>query len=256
MAEAVRIASLELENVKRVRAVHLEPQPLGLTVIGGDNRQGKTSILDGLCYALGGERFRPTNLQRDGSAAEARMEVTLSNGLKVERKGRNASLKVTDPTGAKAGQKLLDSFVEELALDLPRFLRMGGRDKAGVLLRILGIEDRLAALDREERAAYEERTAQGRIADQKAKYAAEMPEHHDVPEAPVSAAGLVAEAQAVMARNAERAAARKALGEKRMARDRLAEQGRTPRRTPTLEVRPRPRPGSGPGPLAVSAVPC
>jgi hypothetical protein len=99
---------------------------------------------------------------------------------------------------------------------------MSGKEKAGVLLRILGIGDQLAALDREERAAYDERTAQGRVADQKAKYAAEMPEHHDCPDAPVSAGELVAEAQAVMARNAERQAARQQAS--RIQDDALAKQ--------------------------------
>lgn len=223
MSEAIKIVSLELENVKRVRAVHLEPSPLGLTVIGGGNRAGKTSVLDGIAYALGGERFRPTNLQHDGGAADARLEVTLSNGLRVERKGKNSSLRVTDPSGVKAGQKLLDSFVEELALDMPKFLRMNGREKTSVLLRILGIEDQLAALDREERAAYDERTAQGRIVAAQKAHAEAMPEHHDAPEAPVSAAELVAKAQAVMVRNAERAAARANLARLIDARQTLAD---------------------------------
>jgi hypothetical protein len=208
MGDAVTITSLELENVKRVRAVAMTPAPSGLTVIGGDNRQGKTSVLDGICYALGGERFRPTNLQREGGQATARIEVTLSNGLKVERKGKNASLTVTDPSGARQGQRLLDSFVEELALDLPKFLRSSSKDKASTLLAILGIGDQLAALDREERAAYDERTAQGRVDDQKQKYAAELPEHHDAPADIVYVGELVTAAQAVMARNAERLAAR------------------------------------------------
>ena len=208
MHDKVTITSLELENVKRVRAVAMTPSPAGLTLIGGDNRQGKTSILDGICYALGGERFRPTNLQREGGSADAAMKVVLSNGITVERKGKNAALKVTDPTGNKAGQKLLDSFIEELALDLPKFLRASGKEKATVLLRILGIEDQLLGLDREECAAYDERTAQGRIADQQHKHANAMPEHHDAPPDIVSAGELVAAAQAVMARNAERQAAR------------------------------------------------
>lgn len=205
----VKIVSLELENVKRVALVRLEPSASGLTVIGGDNCQGKTSILDGIVYALGGERYRPSNLQREGSHADARIELTLSNGLKVERRGKNATLKVTDPTGAKAGQKLLDSFVEELALNLPKFLAMPSRDKAAVLLRILGIEDQLAALDKAEKAAYDERHAQGRIADQKEKYAAEMPEYHDVPDTPMTPGELVKESQAIMERNAEKANARR-----------------------------------------------
>jgi hypothetical protein len=43
------------------------------------------------------------------------------NGLVVERKGKNSDLKVIDPSGEKSGQQLLNSFVEQLALDLPRF---------------------------------------------------------------------------------------------------------------------------------------
>ncbi|MBP7610786.1 MAG: AAA family ATPase [Steroidobacteraceae bacterium] len=208
----VTLTSLEIENVKRVRAVAMPLGP-GLTVIGGDNGQGKTTILDAIAYALGGEKRRPTNLQHEGGLAPARIDITLSNGLHVERAGKNAALKVTDPSGARQGQRLLDAFVEELALDLPKFLAMSDRDKAAVLLRILGIGDKLAALDREEKALYDERTTTGRVADQKAKYAAELPEHHDVPEIPVSAADLVRESQAVMARNAERQAARNRIRE-------------------------------------------
>lgn len=204
----VKIVSLELENVKRVALVRLEPSATGLTVIGGDNAQGKTSVLDGIMYALGGEKFRPTNLQRDGALASARMSVTLSNGICVERTGKNASLKVTDPKGSKGGQRLLDSFIDELALNLPKFLTMSGKDKAAVLLRILGIGDKLAALDKEENIVYEERQTFGRIADQKNKYFKELPWHADVPELPLSAGELVAASQAVMQRNAERTAAR------------------------------------------------
>lgn len=203
-----KITKLELENVKRVRAVEITPAQTGLTTIGGKNCQGKTSILDAITYALGGEKYRPSNLQREGSSAEANIRVTMSNGLIVERSGKNAALKVIDPSGARAGQRLLDSFVEELALNLPKFMGMKNDEKARVLLSILGIEDQLKAIDAEEKAAYDERTMQGRIADQKEKYAAEMPEWHDVPEEPMTPAALVAESQQIMARNAARANAR------------------------------------------------
>ncbi len=129
----------------------------------------------------------------------------MSNGLVVERSGKNAALKVIDPSGARAGQRLLDSFVEELALNLPKFMGMKNDEKARVLLSILGIEDQLKAIDAEEKAAYDERTMQGRIADQKEKYAAEMPEWHDVPEEPLTPSALVAESQHIMARNARKA---------------------------------------------------
>lgn len=203
-----KITKFELENVKRVRLVEISPSPVGLTTIGGKNCQGKTSILDAITYALGGEKYRPSNLQREGSSAEASIRVTMSNGLVVERSGKNSALKVIDPSGARGGQRLLDGFVEELALNLPKFMAMKNDEKAKVLLSILGIEDQLKAIDAEEKAAYDERTMQGRIADQKEKYAAEMPEWHDVPEEPLTPAALVAESQAIMARNAAKANAR------------------------------------------------
>ena len=57
----VKIASVEAENVKRVKAVYLEPKADGLTVIGGRNGQGKTSVLDAIAWALGGDKMRPSN---------------------------------------------------------------------------------------------------------------------------------------------------------------------------------------------------
>ena len=49
----VKITSLEAENVKRIKAVQIEPASTGLTVIGGNNGQGKTSVLDAIAWALG-----------------------------------------------------------------------------------------------------------------------------------------------------------------------------------------------------------
>ena len=143
---SVKINKLELENVKRVRAVQLEPTANGLTVIGGRNGQGKTSVLDAIAWALGGEKYRPTKAKRDGSVLPPDIRVELSNGIIVERKGKNSALKVTDPSGGRRGQKLLDEFVEQLALNLPKFMEASDKDKAGTLLQIIGVVDRLAEL--------------------------------------------------------------------------------------------------------------
>ena len=61
----VKINSLEVENVKRVKAVALEPAESGLTVIGGRNGQGKTSVLDASARARPSARAaRPTLTSR------------------------------------------------------------------------------------------------------------------------------------------------------------------------------------------------
>ena len=126
---SVTITALEAENVKRIKAVALTPAPTGLTLVGGNNNQGKTSVLDALAWALGGDRFRPNAAQRDGAVAPAHLKVTLSNGVIVERKGKNSTLTVTDPTGRRSGQQLLNAFIEPLALDLPRFMEASDRRK-------------------------------------------------------------------------------------------------------------------------------
>ena len=125
---SVSISKFEIENVKRVKVVKVKPDATGLTILGGDNGQGKTSVLDAIAYALGGEKYRPSKFSREGSVNPGTIKIVLSNGLVVERKGKNAALKVTDPSGQKAGQTLLDSFVSTLALDLPKFLEASSKE--------------------------------------------------------------------------------------------------------------------------------
>ena len=204
----MKIASLQISDVKRVRAVSIEPKASGVTVIGGRNGQGKTSVLSAIMYALGGERYRPGNFKREGSLEDGYIKVTFDNGIIAERKGKNAALRVVDPTGKRAGQELLKEFVSQFAIDLPKFMNADDREKANILLRIIGLEDELMALDAEETAKYEERTLVGREADRERKFCEEMPFHPDVPEQEVSAADLLAEQQAIMARNAGKIAAR------------------------------------------------
>lgn len=200
---SVKITALEAENVKRIKAVAFAPSPTGLTLVGGNNNQGKTSVLDALAWALGGERFRPTAAQRDGAVAPAHLKVTLSNGVIVERKGKNASLTVTDPTGRRSGQQLLNAFVEPLALDLPRFMDASDKEKADILLRIIGIGAELHTRDLEIKGLYDKRTFTGQLAAQKKHFAEEMISYPEAPDEPVSASELIRQQQDILARNGE-----------------------------------------------------
>lgn len=203
MTEPVKINELLIENVKRVKAVQFEPSADGLTIIGGRNRQGKTSVLDAIAWALGGNNYKPSVPERDGALVPPNLRLELSNGLIVERKGKNSTLKVTDPNGNKSGQQLLNEFVSTLALDLPKFINGSDKDKADSLLKILGIGDVLAQLDTKENQLYAQRTEVGRIADRKKKAADEMPMYPNVPKEPVSATELIKQQQEILARNGE-----------------------------------------------------
>ena len=207
----VTINKLEIENVKRVKAVKLEPSSTGLTIVGGNNNQGKTSVLDAIAWALGGNKYKPSQAQREGSTIPPILKITLSNGLIVERSGKNSTLKVIDPSGNKAGQNLLDSFVEELAINLPKFMEQTSKEKAKTLLQIIGVGPQLAELEMQEKAKYDERHAIGVIADQKEKFAKEQPYYPDAPKDLVSIAELIQQQQEILAKNGENARKRQNL---------------------------------------------
>ena len=234
---SMKINKLEIENVKRVKAVRMEPSANGLTVIGGKNNQGKTSVLDAIAWALGGESFRPSEAARKGSVIPPNLKIVINNGLVVERKGKNSSLKVTDPSGQKAGQQLLDSFVEKLALNLPKFMESSGKEKAKTLLQIIGVGEQLTAMNQQETELYNERLAIGRIADQKEKYAKEQPYFPEAPKDLVSPSDLIRQQQEILARNGENQRKRDRLNEITMNKHRVFDDiGRLDEQISTLQV--------------------
>jgi DNA repair exonuclease SbcCD ATPase subunit len=223
MTTPVKINTIRIENTKRVKAVQMDCTGSALTLVGGKNGEGKTSVLDAIVWALGGDRYRPTGAKRDESLVPPEIELTLSNGIHVERRGKNSALKVTDTNGMKAGQKLLDEFIHTFALDLPRFLYQNTKDKAQTLLNVIGIGDQLATIERNEKKLYDERHGVGVIADQKEKFSREMPTHADVPEQPVSAVDLINEQQEILARNGENRRKRDAVGQYEWAQKQAAD---------------------------------
>ena len=131
------------------------------------------------------------------------LHIVMNNGLVVERKGKNSALKVTDPSGKKAGQQLLNEFVEQLALDLPKFMEASGKEKAQVLLQIIGVGDKLTELEKEEKELYNERLYVGRTADQKEKFAKEQPYFPEAPKELISPSDLIRQQQEILAKNGE-----------------------------------------------------
>lgn len=89
---SIKINALEIENVKRVKAVAFEPTENGLTIIGGRNGQGKTSVLDSIAWALGGGKFEPSEPRREGSIMVC-SAVSVSGAIptKVDLPGKRSS---------------------------------------------------------------------------------------------------------------------------------------------------------------------
>lgn len=218
----MKIVSIALENVKRCKAVQFEPKPSGATVIGGNNAAGKTSILDGIVYALGGEKYRPSNLKRDGSIGTPIIHIETDDGLVIERRGKNSELHVVDSTGKRAGQTLLDSLVSKFALDLPKFMNASVQQKTQMLLDLIPEKDELLRLDSDYKAKENTRLMVGREADKKRKAAEDLPFYEDAPEKPLSVSDLVKEQQAILARNGLKEEHRRELHSLESEMDRLA----------------------------------
>ena len=110
-----RIVKLQAENIKRLRAVEITPDG-NIVRITGRNGQGKSSVLDAIAYALGGQSLVPSKPIREGEK-KARAIVTLDNGLTVERRftEKGTVLEVKREDGAKYGspQAMIDQMLGE-----------------------------------------------------------------------------------------------------------------------------------------------
>lgn len=156
----MEIISLESENVKRLKAVRIEPdgKPVILT---GKNEQGKSSIIDSLYIALTGKLGdKPV---RDG-ATKAR--ITLDTGEyfaeRVIPAGGSPKLIVRNADGekVKSPQTILDTLFNEMAMDPFEFARMKAKDQREILLKTAGID--LTEWEGRYRAAYDRRTEANR----------------------------------------------------------------------------------------------
>jgi len=196
--EPIKISSFQVENTKRVRIVEYSPTQNGVAIIGGKNEQGKSSILDAIIWALGGEKYRPTDPKYDKSDTDPYIKIVLSNGLIVERKGKKSALTVTDPRGMKATQTILNEFIGQLALDLPTFLKANNTEKAKYLLRSLNLENELAVLDAQENKAKVNRAVSTKFVNELKSSVKLLPTYDDAPDEPIEMDDLLAKQDEIL----------------------------------------------------------
>ncbi|MFP5223139.1 MAG: AAA family ATPase [Acidobacteriota bacterium] len=191
----MNIVSLETSNVKRLKAVQITPDGRGLVIVGGNNGQGKSSVLDSILYALGGASTHCQQPVRFGED-KARIVCTLDSGLVIQRTFTatgGTALTVTNGDGEKftSPQKMLDAMVGRLSFDPLEFSRMDAKSQLATLKALVGLD--FAALDAQRKALYDERTLINR--DAKAAWAGVegTPFYEGVPEVETSASELMTE---------------------------------------------------------------
>lgn len=139
----MRILKLEAENIKRLVAIEITPNG-DVVEITGKNRQGKTSILDAIWWAIAGANHIQSTPIRDGEN-EARIFLDLGS-LKVTRRFKKTEdgafptsivVETEDGSRFQSPQKVLDKLIGALSFDPLEFTRMKTKDQMEILKRFV-----------------------------------------------------------------------------------------------------------------------
>lgn len=165
------VIGLQVENFKRINAVHINPDPTNpLVEISGANAQGKSSVIEALWSALesssAAKATRTTKPVRDGEK-KATVRVDLGDII-VTRTWTDTGTTKLEVTSAETGakypspQKLLDGLMGKLSFDPLAFTRMSSKEQVNTLLDLVDLDVDLDELAKEREAVFSQRTDVGR----------------------------------------------------------------------------------------------
>src|SRR3954469_4056624 len=135
----MKIISAEIHDFMRIEVVEISPEG-DVVEITGANGQGKSSVLDGIMFALGGAKVAPAQAVRRG-ASKASVKLDLGEITVERQRGEGADklvVKSKDGGVHPKAQGLLDGLVGGLAFDPMGFEQLDGKRQREVLLGILG----------------------------------------------------------------------------------------------------------------------
>lgn len=181
-----KIVRLAAQNVMRLTAVAISPDG-SLVVVGGQNAQGKTSVLNAIAMGLGGKREICDQPVHEGQE-KGHVVMQLDHGFEITRtftKGGGGTLTIKkDGVNQTSPQKLLDEMTGKLTFDPLAFTRLSDGDQRKSLIELSGLDLDIFEANRKE--AYDKRTLVNReIKEMKAKIGDRLPEP-GLPEAEVS----------------------------------------------------------------------
>ncbi len=201
--KSLTIVGLEATNIKRLRAVRLEVKGESVVIVGGQNAQGKTSLLDAIQMTIGGGKLAERPI-RDG-ASKGEIVLDLGDLIATRRfSAKGSALTVTDKDKnvLASPQSILDRLTSKISFDPLAFLRMEPKAKAETLKKITGLD--FTGLDMNRAQIFTNRTAKNQQVKQAAALADTAPRYDDMPEEPVSISDLskrLSDAETVLSEN-------------------------------------------------------
>lgn len=180
----MKIVKLTAENIKRLNAIEISPEGNMIT-IGGKNGAGKSSVLDSIAYALGGQALVPSKPIKKGKT-DAMVEVELDEYIvtrqfKLKAKICNCfsspheklcdsskpptlqsslSIKNSDGATQTSPQALLDSLLGKLTFDPLAFIQVPSKEQAKILRVLVNLDT--SDLETERAELFVERTHSNR----------------------------------------------------------------------------------------------
>lgn len=155
---SLRVIRLQSENIKRIHAISVEPDPdNNLVGVGGKNDQGKTSVLDSIAWAIGGQDLiQEVPIRRGEKSAVIKVDL---GELTVERRftpsGSTLVVKNKDGQKISSPQTLLNKLAGDLTFDPFAFAKLKGQERLDAAMRIAHVD--LDDLKREYESVYDER---------------------------------------------------------------------------------------------------
>lgn len=196
----MKIIALEASNIKNLKVVKIKPDG-SIVVVGGDNEQGKSSLLDSIEMAFNGQKSIPIKPIREGQK-KAHVIVDLGD-IQVTRtfteKGSKLVVKNKDGATFPSPQAMLDKLIGNLAFDPLEFSRMDDKKRLETLKKVVELD--FAGLDAEYKKTFDARTDTNRRGKELKSQFDSIENHDDVPDKELSVAEMSKQLEQAMIAN-------------------------------------------------------
>lgn len=209
----MQIVKVTTQGFMGIEYVEIVPNKT-VTVIGGRNRQGKTSLLTSIACTLGGKKLCPekpirtgeqtakVSVDLDGDPTKLIPPITVTREFFRKENGEiDSKLEIITKDGYKSPspQTLLGDCISAIGFDPEAFLRMDAKKQADVLRELVGLD--FSKLDAEYKRIYDERTALTREGKSLKGQLDGCKKHDDAPTEEVSITELAGQLKAIHAAN-------------------------------------------------------
>jgi hypothetical protein len=196
----MKILELQINNIKRIRAIEINPATGEPVILTGDNANGKSSVLDAIILALS-NRGLIDPIRHGSASGEVKIvlgcdkaEYTITR--KLTRRGDYLSVVDEHDRAVPKAQTFLNGLLGNYAFDPLEFVHLKPKEQVDALKSAAGLD--FDELDANRASLFAQRTEVGRQGKESAGHVAALTAPPDgIPDEEVSASEAMATLQAL-----------------------------------------------------------